>query len=92
MSLMKNLSSRKFPQATLTLLRMCLLFLSPGRLGLWFLRLVAVMHHVQRMSGNMKIMTQEAELWHLGTSPLWTEWDSRSLPTVNGRMVKSSLG
>lgn len=89
----------KAPQAQPILLSMrvtsteCipLLFLSPGRPGLWSLRWVAVMHHVQRTSGNMKIMTQEAGLWLLGTLPLWMQWDFQSPPTANGRTVKNIL-
>lgn len=40
----------------------------------------------------MKIMTREAGQWHLGTLPLWMEWDFQSLPTANGRTVKNILG
>lgn len=67
-------------------------FLSPGRPGLWCLRWVVVIHHVRRTSGSMKIMTQEAGPWHLGTLLPWMEWDFQSLPTANGRTVINVSG
>lgn len=39
----------------------------------------------------MKTMTQEGGLWQDRTSPLWTEWASRSPPTASGRMVRNGL-
>lgn len=39
----------------------------------------------------MKTMTQEGGLWQDGTSPLWTEWASRSPHTASGRMVRNGL-